>query len=176
MTMIVQAARLALLAAAIAISSSVSMSARAEENEKNLSMLAAALKDTKVNLGDGLKASEREGKPVSAKFEIDDGKLQLSVYTMKADGFSEVVIDPATGAIAKAEKITEAEDLEAATAQKAAMEKATTSLLAATEKAVKANAGYRAVSIVPETKDGHPTAEVTLLQGETVKKVAEKLD
>jgi hypothetical protein len=68
---------------------------------------------------------------------------------MKADSFSEVVIDPATGAIAKAEKITDAEDLEAATAQKAAMEKATTSLLAATEKAVKANAGYHAVSIVP---------------------------
>ena len=174
--MISQVMRLTLLAAAIAFASSAFMSARAEESEKNLPTLAAALKDTKVNLGEGLKASEREGKPVSAKFEIDDGKLQLSVYTMKADGFSEVVIDPATGAIAKAEKITDAEDLEAATAQKAAMEKATTSLLAATEKAVKANAAYRAVSIVPEAKDGHPTAEVTLLQGETGKKVAEKLD
>ena len=172
--MISQVMRSALLAAALAFASSAFVSARAEESEKNLPMLATAL--TKVNLGDGLKASEREGKPVSAKFEIDDGKLQLSVYTMKADSFSEVVVDPATGAISKAEKITEAEDLEAATAQKAAMEKATTSLLAATEKAVKANARYRAVSIVPEAKDGHPTAEVTLLQGETVKKVAEKLD
>jgi hypothetical protein len=94
------------------------MSARAEDNEKNLPALAAALKDAKVNLGDGLKASEREGKPISAKFEIDDGKLQLSVYTMKADGFAEVFIDSKTGAIAKAEKITDAEDLEAAAHRK----------------------------------------------------------
>ena len=49
--MIVLAARLTLLAAAIAFSSSVSMSVRAEEGEKNLSTLAAALKGTKVNLG-----------------------------------------------------------------------------------------------------------------------------
>lgn len=174
--MISQVAQSTLLAAAIALSSSVFMPARAEDGEKNLATLAAALKDAKVNLGDGLAASEREGKPVSAKFEIDDGKLQHSVYTPKADGFAEVVIDPKTGAIAKAEKITDAEDLEAAATQKAAMEKATISLLAATQKAVMANAGYQAVSIVPEMKEGHPAGEVTLLQGETVKKVAEKLD
>ena len=174
--MISHVARLTLLVAAIAFSGSVSMSAHAEESEKNLSALAAALKDTKVNLGDGLKASEREGKPVSAKFEIDDGKLQLSIYTMKADGFSEVVVDPKIGAIAKAEKITDAEDLEAATAQKAAMEKATSSLVAATQKAVVANTGYQPVSVTRELREGRPTAQITLLQGEKFKKVAEKLD
>jgi hypothetical protein len=172
--MISQVARPALLAAAITFSTSAFVSARAEE--KDHSALAVALKDTKVNLGDGLKASEREGKPVSAKFEIDDGKLQLSVYTMKVDGFAEVVIDPKTGAIAKAEKITDAEDLEAAATQKAAMDKATVSLLAAIQKAIMANAGYQAVSIVPEMKDGHPSADITLLQGERVKKITEKLD
>lgn len=97
------------LAVAIAISGSAVMFARAEDDEKDLPALAAAIKDTKVKLEDGLKASEREGKPISAKFEIDDGKLQLSVYTMKGDGFAEVAIDPKTGAI-KAEKITDAED------------------------------------------------------------------
>ena len=95
---------------------------------------------------------------------------------MKADGFAEVVIDPKTGAITKAEKITDAEDLEAAATQKAAMEKATISLFAATQKAVMANAGYQAVSITPEMREGHPTADITLLQGETAKNVAEKLD
>ena len=95
---------------------------------------------------------------------------------MKADGFAEVVIDPKNGAITKAEKITDAEDLEAVATQKAAMEKATTSLLAATQKAVMANAGYQAVSITPELREGRPTADITLLLGETVKKVAEKLD
>jgi hypothetical protein len=131
-TMISQVVRSALLVATIAFSCSAFMLARAEE--KDLAALAAALKDAKVTLGDGLKASKHEGKPVSAKFEIDEGKLQLSVYTMKPDGFTEVVIDPKTGAITKTEKITDAEDLEAATAQKAAMEKATVSLLAATPK------------------------------------------
>src|SRR4029450_10574559 len=97
-----QVARSTWLVAAIALSGSAFMSARAEDSEKSVPALAAALKNAKVNLGDGLKASEREGKPVSAKFEIDDGKLQLSVYTMKADSFSEVVIDPKSGAMAKA--------------------------------------------------------------------------
>ena len=174
--MISQVARSTLLAAAIAFSSSVFMSARAEDSEKNLPALAAALRDAKVNLGDGLKASAREGKPVSAKFEVDDGKLQLSVYTMKADGFAEVVIEPKTGAIAKAEKITDAEDLDAAATQKAAMEKATTSLSAATQKVVMANAGYQAVSVTPKMKEGHPTADITLLLGEAAKKITEKLD
>jgi hypothetical protein len=174
--MISQGLRSTSLAVAIAISGSAFGSARAEENEKNLPALAAALKDAKVSLGNGLTASEREGKPVSAKFEIDDGKLQLSVYAMRADGFTEVVIDPKTGAIAKAEKITDAEDLEAAATQKAAMEKATISLLAATQKAVTANAGCQAVSVTPEMRDEHPTADITLLQGETVKNVAAKLD
>jgi hypothetical protein len=174
--MISQVVRLTLLAAAIAISNSAFMPARAEDSEKSLPALAAALTNAKVNLGDGLNASESEGKPVSAKFEIDDGKLQLSVYAMKADGFAEVVIDPKTGAITKAEKITDAEDLEAAAAQKAAMEKATTSLVAATRKAVVANAGYQAVSVTPEMREGHPTAGITLMQGETVKNVTVKLD
>jgi hypothetical protein len=84
-------------------------------------------------------------------------------------------VDPKTGAIAEAEKITDSGDLEAAAKQKAAIDKATVSLLAATEKAVKAHPGDRAVSIFPETTAGHPTAEVTLMQGQTFKKVPEKL-
>src|SRR5215470_11143115 len=64
--------------------------------------LAAALKDARATLQGGLKAAEREGTPISAKFEIDDGKLQLSVYTMKGDGFTEVVADPKTGSVTEA--------------------------------------------------------------------------
>ena len=124
----------------------------------------------------GSRASEREGQAISAKFEIEDGKLQLSVYTIKGNDFMEVVADPQTGAIAKAEKITDAGDLKEAAEQKAAMAKAKVPLLTATETAVKANAGSRAVSIVPELKSGQATAEVTLLQGTTFKKVTEKLD
>ena len=49
-------------------------------------------------------------------------------------------------------------------------------MLTVTEKAVNTNTGSRAVSIVPELKSGLPTAEVTLLQGTSFKKVTEKLD
>ena len=152
------------------------LSASASAEEKDPAALARAMQPAKATLEAGLKASEREGKPISAKFEIEDGKLQLSVYTAKGDGFTEAVLDPASGAIVKAEKITEADDLKEAQAQSAAMTKAKQSLLAATEAAVKANSGFRAVSVEPELKDGHPVAEVTLLQGSTFKKVSSKLD
>ena len=144
--------------------------------EADSAALAAAMKNATATLQGGLKASEAQGTPISAKFEIEDGKLQLSVYTMKGSDFMEVVADPNTGAIAKAEKITDADDLKEAAEQKAAMAKAKVPLLTVTETAVNANAGSRAVSIVPELKNGQATAEVTLLQGTTLKKVTEKLD
>ena len=152
------------------------LSASASAEEKDPAALARAMQPAKATLEAGLKASEREGKPISAKFEIEDGKLQLSVYTRKGDGFTEAVLDPGTGAIVTAEKITDADDLKEAQAQSAAMTTAKRSLLAATEAAVKANSGFRALSIEPELKDGHPVAEVTLLQGSTFKKVRSKLD
>ncbi len=47
---------------------------------------------------------------------------------------------------------------------------------AATENAVKANTGFRAASVTPFLKDGHPVAEITLVKGEEFKTVSEKLD
>jgi len=166
--------RFMLLVAAIGFLGAAIVPAWAEE--ANPAALAAAMKNASATLQGGLKASEAQGTPISAKFEIEDGKLQLSVYTMKGNDFMEVVADPATGAIAKAEKITDADDLREATQQKAAMAKAKVPLLTAAETAVSANAGSRAVSIVPELKNGQAMAEVTLLQGTTFKKVTEKLD
>jgi hypothetical protein len=58
--------------------------------------LAKALVGAKVTLEAGLAASEREGTPIFGKFELEDGKLQLSIYTMKGDTFSEVIIDHTT--------------------------------------------------------------------------------
>ena len=164
--------RLMLLIAAVGLFTLSSNVAQAADT----AALAKALQGTTVTLQDGLKASERDGKPISAKFEIEHDALQLSIYTLKGNDFMEVVADPKTGTIAKSEKITDADDLKEAAAQNAAMAKATVSLLAATEAALKANAGFRAVSITPELKEGHPMAEVNLLQGNTFKKVAAKLD
>ena len=166
--------RLMLVLAAVGLFSAPVALVRAEDTDP--AALAKALKDTTVTLQDGLKASEREGKPISGKFEIEHDSLQLSVYTLKGNDFIEVVANPKTGTVAKAEKITDADDLKAAAVQKAAMDKATVSLLAAADAAAKANAGLRAVSVYPELRNGHPVAEVTLLQGSALKKVTEKLD
>lgn len=150
--------------------------AQQKGNDKEHAELAKALKGVKVSLEKGLSASEPQGKPISGKFEVEDGKLQLSVYTMKGEKFSEVVVDHKSGKVVKTEAITGGEDLSAAKAQSGAMAKAKVSLRAATEKTVKANKGFRAVSAMPSMKDGHPVAEITLIKGEEFKTVSGKLD
>ncbi len=148
----------------------------AQQPDKEHAELAKALNDAKMSLQGGLTASAKGGKPISAKYEVEDGKLQLSVYTMKGDKFSEVIVDHKTGKVSKTEPITQGDDLTHAKAQSEAMAKAKRSLDAAATEAVKENKGYRAVSVMPALKDGHPVADVTLVKGAEWKTVSEKLD
>jgi hypothetical protein len=145
-------------------------------DDKEHAELAKAFKSGKISLAKGLAASEREGKPISGKFEVEHGKFQLSVYTMKGDKFSEVIVDYKTGKIAKVEPITSGDDLTAAKAQREAMAKAKSSLRAAIDRPAKTNKDYRPVRVTPTLKEGHPVAEVTLIKGEDFKTVSEKLD
>jgi len=143
--------------------------------------LAQALKGARLPLESGLIASSTQGTPLSAKYEIDDGAFQLSVYTVKADPnggdtFMEVIVDYNTGTIARVEAITDGGDLAAARDQKVALSAAKRTLEAATAGAVKANAGYRAVSAVPSLNSGRPVVEVLLLNGTDWKVVSEQLD
>ena|SRR5258708_6780316 len=149
---------------------------RSWSQDKDRAELAKAVAEAKVTLDQGLSASAHEGKPISAKFEIEDGKFQLSVYTAKGDTFSEVVVDHNTGKAAKTEPITSGEDLSAAKTQSEAMSKAKQSLTGALARVLKGNPGFRAVSIFPALKDGHPVAEVTLTKGDEWKTASEKLD
>ncbi len=147
-----------------------------EQEAKDQGALAHAMSDAKVPLQRGVSASVREGVPISAKYEVENGKLQLSVYTMKGGGFSEVIVDHTTGKVTKAEPITSGEDLEAANGQKQAMAKAKRSLEAATAEATKKNPGYCAVSAMPRIEDGHPFATVSLLKGDDWKTISVPLD
>ena len=164
------------ITAAVALSVLGVCASWAADEAKEHAELAKALTATTVTLQTGLQASAATGTPISAKFEIDDGKLQLSIYTMKDSKFSEVVINPTNGKVAKSEVITDKGDLDHAAAQKAAMEKAKITLLAVADKAGNGNAGYRLVSVMPELKDGLPQAIVTLARGAEFKTVTEKLD
>jgi hypothetical protein len=146
------------------------------EEEMDPAAMAKALTEASVSLDQGLKASTRDGTPISGKYEIEHGALQLSVYTMKGANFGEVIVDHKSGAIKKSDPITDADDMKAAKTQAAAMALAKLPLDAAVGNAVKANSGYRAVSIMPMVDGGRPVATVVLMKGQDVKKVTEKLD
>jgi hypothetical protein len=146
------------------------------EDQPDAAALAKVLPEATVSLKQGLKATQPEGTPISAKFEIEDGALQLSVYTMNRDQFTEVIVDHWMGDIAKAEPITSGGDLKAAGEQGAAMAKAQMKLAAAVDRAVAANSGYLAVEVEPKLEGGRPIAVITLTKGQDVKKVPVTLD
>src|SRR4029450_6194642 len=125
-----------------------------QADEKAHAELAKALTGAKVSLEEGLTASAREGTPISGKYELEEGKLQLSVYTMKGDTFSEVIVDHTTGKVPNGEPTTGGEDFTAATAQRAAMAMAKRALPEVVDAAVKTYTGYRAGSIVRAVKGG----------------------
>ena len=171
--------RIGWLVPAVTLSLAGPLSFAAEEKqskEGEKQALAKDVKTAKVSLEKGLSASEAEGKPISAKFEIEDGKLQLSVYTAKDGKFYEVIVDHQTGKVAKTVPITSGDDLTAAKAQNDAMAKSKTSLRSAVGQALKANKGYRAMSVTPSPEGGQSTAEVALVKGNEWKTVKVKVD
>jgi uncharacterized membrane protein YkoI len=146
----------------------------ADEHEQQA--LMKSIGDAKVTLQQGLTAAEAQGQPISGKFEVEDGKLQLSVYTAKDGKFFEVVVDFVGGKITKTEPITEGEDLTAAKAQSAAMTKAKSTLKTAVDKALSQAAGARAIEVTPELKAGRAVANVTLLKDQEFKTVPQSLE
>ena len=156
---------------ALAISST---SVRSQEANPQAT-LARALRGKHVSLATGLEAATASGKPISAKYEYEEGKLQLSVYTEKGGQFSEVIINHHTGRIAKTEKIAAGDDLKSAQAQNTASAKATSSLAAAGKRALSAHAGYSAVSATATLKGGGPLAEIILVRKTTFKTVTQPL-
>ena len=145
-------------------------------DEDETAAVAKYLPAAKVTLQQGLTAAESHGKPISGKYEVEDGHFQLSVYTTKDGKFSEVLVDHNTGKVAKSEAITEGDDLADAKKQVEACSKSKTSLKVAVDRAEQANGGYRAVSVIPKISNGHPVAVVSLLRGTQVKSVAEPLE
>jgi hypothetical protein len=134
-------------------------------SDKEKAELAPVVAGAKVTLEQGLLTSKKNGKPVSAKFEIENGKPQLSVYTIK-DGskYFEVIVDQTSGEIAKADPITGGDDLAQAKEQSDGMFRATRELREAVKEAKRDNPGYSAVSVWSEMKDTHSVATVTLVK------------
>jgi hypothetical protein len=146
------------------------------EQSGNTPALAKAIPGASVTLQQGLAANADQGRPISAKYEIDEGTFQLSVYTEKAGKFSEIVINHTTGKVAKSEAITSGDDLKEAKAQSKAMANVKGTLQAAVDQAEHASPGFRAVSVEPKLKAGHIIAEITLLKGSQFKPISEALE
>jgi hypothetical protein len=147
-----------------------------DDDDEGREGLIKLLDASKINLQQGLAAGEQQGQPISAKFEVDESKLQLSVYTAKEGKFFEVLVNYMTGKVLSFEAITEGEDLAAANSQSAAMAKAKTTLKEAVDKAVGQSGNARAVGVMPVLKEGRPVVSITLLDGEKFKTVQQPLD
>ena len=138
--------------------------------------LAAKMRGVKlVALGTAIDAAASTGKPISARYEFEDGKLQLSVYTEKDGAYSEVFVDFTTGKVAKVDKITGGEDMKDAKAQSRAFAKAKSTLASALARVLAANPGYTAVEITPVLEGGRPVAEISLMKDGRFKDVPEPL-
>ena len=148
----------------------------ADDEDEAQEALIKAMAAAKIGLQQGLEASEQRGQPISAKFEIDEGKLQLSIYTAKDGKFSEVLVDYVTGKILKVEPIQGTDDLTAAHEQSAAMTKAKVSLKAALDKTLSESANVRAVNVLPVLKDGHPAASIDVLNYNEIRAIQQPLD
>ena len=146
------------------------------ESTADRAALARALQAAWLPLESAITMSQGEGTPISAKYEVEDGNFQLSVYTMKAGVFSEVIVDYSGGMIAKVERLADAGDLAAAQAQKDVLAKATRTLAEATAEVVSQNSGYRAVHAMPSLEEEHPVVEVILFNGSDWKTVTVHLD
>ncbi len=155
----------------------VSTGAWAQQHDaKERAKLAKALKSVKTTLANGLLASEREGKPISGRFDVDKGALELVVYISKGDGFSQIHVDPKTGKIAKVEEINGGAELAEARGQSEALTSAKVALHQATERVVKMHPGSKAVSVTPRVQAGHAVADVVLLKGGRFRSVTGQLD
>lgn len=138
--------------------------------------VAAAMRGAKhVALADAIETASASGKPLSARYEFEDGKLKLSVFVEKAGAYSEIFFDHMTGKVAQTDKITAGDDLKDAKAQSKASAKAKKSLSAAVAKALAANPGYTAVDVTPVLEGKVPVAEITLMKDGQFKETSEPI-
>src|SRR5881394_3373423 len=82
-----------------------------------LATVIRELPQATVSLQQAVETSQSEGNPISAEFDVEDGELQISVYTSQGDHFDEVTIDPKSGSIKNAKPLSDAKEIGDAQAQ-----------------------------------------------------------
>src|SRR5256885_15978721 len=110
-----------LTAAGVLLTASV---ASAQGTKAQAAVATAMRGANHVALAAAIETASASGKPISARYEFEDGKLQLTVFVEKEGAFSEVFVDHMTGKVAKIDKITGGDDLKDAKVQSKASAKA----------------------------------------------------
>ena len=146
-----------------------------QAEDADFSELAKALPETAITLKDALVLSDFGRRPISAEYEIQGGLLLLFVVAANEGQFTEIVFDGRSGSLEQVEPVSDADDLEDAKQQNAAMAKADISLVTAVEQVEKENEGYRAVSVIPRFDNEGPVAAFVLVKGTDVKRVDKNL-
>jgi hypothetical protein len=158
-------------------------SARAED-AKYTQALLEALSKSKLTLAEGLRqAAQGAAVPISAKFELEDGKLSLSVYTAEK-GLSvppeKNVLEELSGSpedrkwTPKVEVFKDVPHVARSSEQLTLMALGNTSLVNTIARAQKAQPGI-VFSVTPAIRNHKPVAEVLVADKGKVKKVIQPL-
>ena len=154
------------------------------EDPKETQALLAALPQSKVTLLDGVRQATKGGAvPISAKFELEDGKLSLSVYTAEK-GLSVIpeknVLDELSGSPEqgkwepKVEVFKDVPHVARSSQQLTLMALGKTSLVQIIERVEKSQSGT-VFSVTPVIRNHKPVAEVLVADKGKVTKLMQPL-
>jgi hypothetical protein len=159
-------------------------SAAKAEDAKQTQALLKELGKAKLSLQDGLRQAMHDSAvPISAKFELEDGKLSLSVYTaekgLKVDP-EKNILQELSGSpeqdkwIPNAEVFKDVEHVARSSEQLTLMALGKASLVDIIERTQKAQSGT-VFSVRPVIRNHRPAAEVLVAEKGVVKKIYQPL-
>jgi len=138
--------------------------------------LAAHIDEAQLALPQGLKIARAKGRPVAARFVVDDeDTLRLEVTTVTAKDTVQLLLDPADGAVRKTVAVTDPVALKKMRAATSALAQAAIPLEQAISAAEQDNEGSRLVGVLPTLVKGKAVARVTLLRGTDLTVVEQRL-
>ena len=162
-----------------------SISVAAGDDAKEAQALVAELGKSRISLLDGVRQASKEGAiPISAKFELEDGKLSLSVYTAQKG----LAVDPEKNVLQELSGSPEGEKWSPSVAvfkdvqhvarsseQLTLMALGKTSLTGVIARVQKAHPGGKVFSVTPVIRNHRPAAEVLVAEKGKVAKVLQPL-
>lgn len=136
-----------------------------EKTGVDVAALSAALGSSRTPLHAAIRMVSKDAIPLSANYEMKEGKLLVAVYSAQGDGFFETIIDPQTGKAIMSGPITIDDDLEVVREQAKVISGSSHPLWEVVFRVERSNQGYRAVSVIPEAGEQGPAAIVILMKG-----------